>query len=206
MMQFSRKSGAEALSIAAGLVIIGFLLRLSYDVAIIASAVACFSIGAVFRPRRLVGWIPALVVSLTWIAISGDMYAGYNVFKLRILSITAFPIIAWPTALAFAYLYLVPLVQARPWPLRWLFLAVVYSIGIIVVEWLGYHSLGVHLDAGKAYPGWPVLDIFHCPWWMQLAYFANGTIFMGMAAWIERKHDYSAPAGSAGVTVAARGG
>ncbi|PKL09951.1 MAG: hypothetical protein CVV51_01180 [Spirochaetae bacterium HGW-Spirochaetae-7] len=197
-MSFSRKFSAEALSIAGGLVIIGFLLRLSYDAAIVAAAVACFIIGAVFRPRRLVGWIPALVVSLTWIAISGDMYAGYNVFKLHILGITAFPIIAWPTALAFAYLYLVPLVQAKPWPRRWLYLAAVYSVGIIAAEWLGYHLLGVHLEAGKAYPGWPILDIFHCPWWMQLAYFANGTVFMGMASWMERKQDHHAPTRTAG--------
>ena len=197
-MNLSRKSGAEALSIVAGLVIIGFLLRLSYDAAIIAAAVICLIIGAVFRPRRLTGWIPALVVSLAWIAVSGDMYAGYNVFRLRIFGITAFPVIAWPTALAFAYLYLVPLVRARPWPLRWLYLATVYSVGIILVEWLGYHSLGVHLDAGKAYTGWPILNIFHCPWWMQLAYFANGIVFMGISSWMERNDDRRTQAGETG--------
>jgi hypothetical protein len=157
-MSFSRKFSAEALSIAGGLVIIGFLLRLSYDAAIVAAAVACFIIGAVFRPRRLVGWIPALVVSLTWIAISGDMYAGYNVFKLHILGITAFPIIAWPTALAFAYLYLVPLVQAKPWPRRWLYLAAVYSVGIIAAEWLGYHLLGLSRLADTGHLPLPVVD------------------------------------------------
>ena len=184
---------------AAGLVITGFLLRVSYDAAIIAAAAACIVVGAVFRPRRLTGWIPALAVSLVWISISGDMYAGYNVFKLEFFGITAFPVIAWPTGLAFAYLYLVPLVQAGPWPLRWLFLSMVYSAGIIVAEWLGYNLLGVHLDAGSAYPGWPILGIFHCPWWMQLAYFANGIVFMGMASWMERKQDHGTPGGRRGV-------
>ena len=181
----------------AGLTLIGFILRRSYDAAIVTAAVTLVVIGAIFRPRRLVGWLPAIIVSIVWIRISGSMYDGYNIFRLRMFGITAFPMIAWPTGLAFAYLYLVPLVRIRPWPLRWLLLGLVYSVGIIIAEWLGYNMLGVHLDAGRAYRGWPILNIFHCPWWMQVAYFVNGIAFMGMASWMERNEHLREPARSA---------
>jgi len=77
-------------------------------------------------------------------------------------------------------------VIVSPWPLRWLVLSVIYSFGLILFEIIGYNVLGIHLDAGKAYPGWPVLKIFHCPWWMQLAYFMNGIAFMGISSWMDR--------------------
>ncbi|MBN2875120.1 MAG: hypothetical protein JXM71_08490 [Spirochaetales bacterium] len=178
----------ELSAIVLGFVSLGTLLRYSlYDAAIIAAAVEFTIIAALFRPGRLKGWIPALIVSAVWILLSGDVYRGYNVFKIKIFGVSAFPMIAWPTALAFSYAYLVPLFRQRPWLKQWLVLSASYSGGLILAEWVGYNVFGIHLDSGRAYHGWPLLNIFHCPWWMQVAYFTNGISFMGMAAWMDRK-------------------
>ncbi|MBN1243598.1 MAG: hypothetical protein JXA15_12925 [Spirochaetales bacterium] len=166
--------------------ILAVLLSFSYDAAILAAAFLTLLLAALFHPGRLKGWIPAVAITAAWMLVSGRMYEGYNVFKLELFGLAVFPMVAWPTGLAFAYLYLVPAIRLRPWLKRWALLALVYSIGIIAAEWLGYHALGVHLDRGTAFRGWPILDIFHCPWWMQLAYFANGILFMGAASWMDR--------------------
>jgi hypothetical protein len=181
-----KRGHVELAFIALSLSALALLLRVSYDAAILAAAFLTFLMAAIFRPGRLKGWIPAIAITAVWMLVSGRMYEGYNVFKLELFGLAIFPMVAWPTGLAFAYLYVVPAFRSRPWPKRWAILALVYSAGIIAAEWLGYHLLGVHLDRGTAFKGWPILDIFHCPWWMQVAYFANGILFMGAAAWMDR--------------------
>lgn len=194
----------EAVALIAGFSVLGVMVRLNwYDAAIIAAAAECVVVVAVFRPRRLVGWIPASIVTAIWIIASGDVYKGYNVFRLTVFGIAAFPVIAWATTFAFAYAFLIPLFRQKLWYQRWLRLSVAYCLGLIVVEWAGYHLLGVHLDAGLKYGGWPILNIFHCPWWMQVAYFANGIAFMGMAAWVDRHSFRILPAGEAAAAASA---
>lgn len=164
----------------------GLLLRVSYDAAILFSAACALVVGIVFRPHRLRGWIPACIITVTWVSFSGSMYAGYNTFRLYVFGIALFPLLAWPVGLMLGYYYALPRVTIKPWMLRWLVLSTIYSVGLILFEIIGYHVLGIHLDAGKAYPGWPYLEIFHCPWWMQVVYFLNGIVFMGVSSWIDR--------------------
>lgn len=177
---------AEAVAVIAGYSSLGVMVGFGlYDLAIVSAAVECILVVAIFRPRRLVGWIPALIVTVIWIFLSGDEYRGYNVFRWHVYGIAIFPIIAWPTAFAFGYAYLIPLFRSDRWYWRWLRLSLAYSLGIIVLEWAGYNLLGIHLDAGLQYKGWPILNIFHCPWWMQVAYFVNGIAYMGMVSWMD---------------------
>ncbi len=185
-MNEKSKQMTELVVVFASVLSAGLLLRVSYDAAIIFSAVCALAVGVIFRPNRLRGWIPAFAVTLIWIVASGNMYGGYNTFRLYVFGIALFPILAWPIGLMIGYYYALPRVIVSPWPLRWLVLSVIYSFGLILFEIIGYNVLGIHLDAGKAYPGWPVLKIFHCPWWMQLAYFMNGIAFMGISSWMDR--------------------
>jgi len=180
------KQMTELLVVCAILLSAGLLLLVSYDAAIIYSAVCAFTVGLLFRPHRLRGWLPALLITLIWVSFSGKMYAGYNTFHLKVFGIVLFPLLAWPIGLMIGYYYILPRIMVKPWPLRALVLSAVYCVGLIVFEIIGYHVLGIHLDAGRAYPGWPYLEIFHCPTWMQAAYFLNGIVFMGVAAWMDR--------------------
>jgi len=185
-MNEKNKHMTELFIVSACVLSAGLLLRISYDAAIMFSAVCALAVGIVFRPHRLRGWIPAFIITLIWIAASGNMYAGYNTFHLYVFGIALFPILAWPVGLMLGYYYALPRIMLYPWQLRWIVLSVIYSVGLILFEIIGYHVLGIHLDAGKAYPGWPYLRIFHCPVWMQVAYFLNGIVFMGISSWMDR--------------------
>ena len=85
------------------------------------------------------------------------------------------------------YFWFYPVMRARTWWGKWLRLSALYSVLLIVTEYAGYHLAGVHLAAGSGYPGWPLLDIFHCPWWMQASYFLNGILFCGVTAWVTER-------------------
>lgn len=188
-MNEKNKQMTELLIVIVVILSAGLLLRVSYDAAIIFSAVCALAVGLIFRPYRLRGWIPAFIITLIWIGASGNVYAGYNTFHVYIFGIALYPILAWPVGLMLGYYYVLPRITLDPWPLRWLVLSLLYSVGLILFEFIGYNALGIHLDAGKAYPGWPYLKIFHCPVWMQVAYFLNGIVFMGVSSWMDRNDD-----------------
>lgn len=144
--------------------------------------------GSFMERDRMWVFFPALLVSWSWVYIGRGVYSGYSdVFRYSVWGISLFPIIAWPTILFLAYLGLYSRVKANSWWNKWLKLSVIYCIGIIFFEYWGYNIAGVRLDSGTAYPGWPILNIFHCPWWMQVAYFLNGIIFFGIVSLIDYK-------------------
>jgi len=134
----------------------------------------------------MVGWLPAVLISGIWILASGDMYSGYNTFKLTVLGVSLFPILAWPLFLVLGYAYVIPFIRIEPWYRRWLAISLIWCLSLIFFEWVGYHVLGIHLDHGRTYKGWPILDIFHSPVWMQLTYFGNGILYYGVGCWLDR--------------------
>ncbi len=186
-MKIKKRELFTALAIVSGA---GILLSISYDASIIFACAGAFALGAIFRRHQLRGWIPALIVAFVWVSASGDVYHGYNTFKLHVFGKSIFPMLAWPAGLVMGYYYIVPHIKIKSWPKRWLVLSLVYSFGLIVLETIGYNVLNIKLDTGNGYPGWPVLNILHCPWWMQVVYFANGIIFMGAVSWMDR-HQFS---------------
>ena len=113
------------------------------------------------------------------------MYSGYEVFKLSVFGVTLFPIIIWPSVLMLWYFINPPFKKTKKWYKKWMKFSVVYCIGIILFEFIGYNIFGVKLDAGQSYPGWPVLNIFHSPVWMQVAYFLIGITFAGVFSFYE---------------------
>ncbi len=139
--------------------------------------------GLALAPEKTWAWAPAVAISWLWVGMAGDLYAGYNTFRVTILGVSLFPILAWPNMLMLLYFWAYPALAGRTWWGAWLRLSLLYSTLLILFEYAGYHFAGIHLDAGRSYRGWPVLDIFHCPWWMQVAYFLNGILFCGIICW-----------------------
>ena len=185
-MRLENRGFYELVFICASSILVGLLLFASFDAAIILAALSAFIVGIVFRPHRLRGWIPAIIITFLWITASRHMYSGYNTFRIRVFGTALFPILAWPLGLMLGYYYAIPRITNVHWTLKWVVLSIIYAMVLIMVEFVGYNVLGIQLDAGKAYPGWPVLNILHCPWWMQIAYFMNGIVFMGISSWMDR--------------------
>ncbi|MCK5671788.1 MAG: hypothetical protein KAH95_00335 [Spirochaetales bacterium] len=150
------------------------------------SLIVLFS--SVMERNRIWAFLPAMLVSWIWIFIGRGLYTGYSdVFSYSFRGVSLFPILAWPIFLFLAYLGLYSRINANSWWTKWIKISVIYSVALIFVEYFGYNLAGIHLDYGTQYPGWPILNIFHGPWWMQVAYFLNGIIFFGFIILIDYK-------------------
>ncbi len=179
------KKKHKGISWLVGLGVFFLLLKVDYDVAVITAALLILGFTLVFDRDKLWAWIPALGMGLLFVFLVRDMYAGYNVFTLKIRGIMLFPVLAWSLMLMLWYLVIEPYFHHDVWWRKWLVNALLFCIGLIGFEVIGYHILGVRLSAGTAYQGWPFLDIFHSPWWMQIGYFLNGILFIGCVAFVD---------------------
>lgn len=175
----------KGLAWLAGFGIFLLLLKVNYDYAIITAALLILVFTFLFDRHKLWAWIPALGVGIFFVLSIRDMYASYNVFSLKVRGLMLFPILAWSLMLMLWYLVVEPHFHHDIWWRKWFKNGLLFCAGLIAFESIGYHIFGVRLDAGTAYPGWPVLDIFHAPWWMQLSYFFNGIAYIGLVAFIE---------------------
>jgi len=126
---------------------------------------------------KLWAWPVAMAISWTYLIWNRASYSGYNLYKISVLGVSILPVLAWPYLLMLFYVWVFPFFQAhRGWRL-WIHLTGALSVLIIAMEVLGYHVFGIRLDSGIHHPGWPVLDIFHCPGWMTACYFGNAMLF-----------------------------
>ena len=151
-----------------------------------------FILSFVTERDKIWAWIPALIISWLWIYAARDIYSGYNVFKYSFYGVALFPIVAWPSMLMGMYFLVFVRINGRSRWRNWLKFFISYSFFLILSEYLGYNFAGVQLTSGTVYAGWPVLNIFHCPWWMQAAYFLNGIVFCGIIAFFsDRKLTWS---------------
>ncbi len=160
-------------------VLIGAIIfQYNKDAAIIFGCTGIIVTAYVINKEMFHTIIPALFVALFWIILSRDIYSGYNTFKLNIFGLSIFPLLAWPTGLFGFHLLTGDLFTADIWWKKWIKLSLIYSFGVIMFEFIGYNVFHVHLNSGNEYAGWPVLNIFHCAWWMQIAYFVNGILYL----------------------------
>ncbi len=141
-----------------------------------------FILSFVTERDKIWAWVPALAISWLWVYAAKEIYSGYNVFKYSFYGVSIFPIVAWPTMLMGMYFLVFVHINGRNRWYKWLKFTLIYSFFLILSEYLGYNFAGVRLTSGTGYAGWPVLNIFHCPWWMQAAYFLNGIVFSGIIA------------------------
>ncbi|MCK5600065.1 hypothetical protein KAI78_10605 [bacterium] len=146
-----------------------------------------FFFSLIFEKDKLWAWIPAFIISWVWVYLAREMYMGYSGFKYNIYGVSLFPILAWPTLLMLGYFVLFSAVKAKNQLFRWLKMCIVWAVGLIIIESVGYNLLGVHLSQGTQYAGWPILNCFHSPAWMQVSYFSVGFFFYGSIAYFEKR-------------------
>jgi hypothetical protein len=166
--------------------IIGFLLFATVfaahkDLGIILGGLLVLGLGMALARDRMWVWLPALAITWIWVFfIAREYYTGYNNIHYRLFGVSILPIVAWPSILALSAYLLLPIFGRGCWWRRWLSLSLLYVVGLILIEYIGYHLLDVHLNRGKENLGWPWLDILHIPVWMQIGYLCNGMAFYGI--------------------------
>ena len=160
------------------------------EIGVLTIPVMIFILSFVTERDKVWVWTPAFAVSWLWVFAARDVYSGYNVFAYSFYGVSVFPIVAWPSMLAGMHFLIFIRVKGRS---RWgnfLKYFGCFSFFLILSEYIGYNVAGVQLSSGTAYPGWPILNIFHCPWWMQIGYFLNGFVFSGIIAFFSDRKDF----------------
>jgi len=157
------------------------------ETGVLAFAAMIFVLSFITERDKIWAWIPAFFISWLWVFTARDLYGSYNVFKYSFYGITLFPIAAWPAMLMGMFFLIFAQIKGGNRRMKWLKYSLCYSGCLILAEYIGYNFAGVHLSSGSVYPGWPVLNIFHCPWWMQAGYFLNGIVFCGIIAFFSSR-------------------
>ncbi|MCD6579554.1 hypothetical protein J7L48_08750 [bacterium] len=157
------------------------------EIGILIGLVLIVLISFITESDKIWAWIPAVIISWLWVFLIRNIYAAYGGLRYSIFGISLFPILAWPTLLMLGYFFFELFIKHESQFIRWLKMSFFWAIGLITVETVGYNVLGIHLGYGTQFQGWPILNCFHSPWWMQMGYFLNGFIFYGIVAFYLNK-------------------
>lgn len=122
--------------------------------------------------------VMAFVMALLWSVVTRDMYS-YNMNFASVLHISVFPLIGWTIALTVGFALIQTLIKQCNIQRRALQLTLtilLYVIGMLVVETIGYHVVGIQNLGTSQYTGLPYCNCLHAPIWMQFGYFVMGPI------------------------------
>jgi len=112
----------------------------------------------------------ALLISTIWINFSG-LY-NYTDASYMFGTLNLFPLISWTTGLLLTNLIYERYFESK----KIIGLTTLYISTIIILEYIGYHILGIQLNSN--YPGVFGSDILHVPVFAQIYYLTAGPIFV----------------------------
>ncbi len=119
----------------------------------------------------------AFAMGLAWGIPASSLYA-YQTTLFVIGSLNFYPICYWTMGL-FATYFLFRTFQSYfvSFWVRWLVFSLFFWSGLIVIEFVAYHFLGLKNLAALNCSGLPVLDCIHAPLMMKVVYFTMGPLY-----------------------------
>ena len=112
------------------------------------------------------------IISFIWVLLSG-IYS-YSDANYSIFAFNFFPFIAWTTGLvALREIY-----EMLAKKYRFVIAVIIYTVGIIALEYVGYNILKIQLATN--YAGLFGYPLMHMPWWAQLYYLAIGPMYLAI--------------------------
>ncbi len=157
-----------------------------------------YSLIHLFITRR-VGLLKHLLLSsgmaVAFVFLIRDQY-GYNHDYMTIGGLNVFSLFGWAAGL-FAFYIVYSHIEhwiKRPnaWKRIGLFVGM-YWPTLIIAEWVGYYLFDIQNIATAQYPGLPLCDCMHAPWWMQLGYFAMGPLYIIFSTLLKLENPHSKP-------------
>lgn len=131
------------------------------------------------RRDRIRYLLISFLVALTWVSIAKTEYS-YNMKFLSFNGISVYPLIAWTLGLFGVYIVYLNYhnKSTKSGFFKKIFQFNLFYIPLMLLgETLGYHIFKIH-NMENIYSGLPVCDCLHAVWWMKIAYFVIGTVFI----------------------------
>ena len=120
----------------------------------------------------------AFVISLIWQIINGQNYL-YKYDLPRFFHINIYTLFIWAIGL-FGIMVVYDFVEykfkIKHLAVKIIVFLLMYWTCLIIVETVAYHVVEIRDIATSQYPGLPICNCLHAPWWMKLVYFALGPI------------------------------
>ncbi len=128
----------------------------------------------------------AFALGLAWGIPASSLYV-YETTLFVIGPLNLYPICYWTIGL-FATYFLFRTFQSyfMSFWVRWLVFSLFFWSGLIVIEFVAYHFLGLKDLATLNCPGLPVLDCIHAPSTMKVVYFTMGPLYFLLLTLLER--------------------
>lgn len=141
-------------------------------------------------------FVLASIIALVWMLIAKDEYR-YNRDFLTFAGINIYPLFAWAIGLFGAYViysHYEHILGEKGFMRQSALFATFYWPLLIAAESIAYHIFGIRNIAASIYPGLPLCDCIHAPFWMQISYFAIGPVFFALCylLGLENPHSKSA--------------
>jgi len=167
-------------------ILLGFLAMYFFEPTLVITAILFFYAVYLYREKHNDYKIlmVAFLVGSIWFFLAKEMYHYNEKIGVKFLGMSLFPLVAWTAGLVAFYYLSNAVLESAPqfFDSRYkkiVFGFIFYSMLIIAVESFGYNVLGVKLLSN--YSGFSFCNCFHAPLWMQVMYFLNGYIFIGLS-------------------------
>jgi len=151
------------------------------DLAIFAAAV--FTIPYLLLTKRkhlLKNLLLSANIAIIWFLIGHNQYK-YRFNYLAIGELNFYPFFAWSLGLFGVFLLYSLFTKKHHGFLKKIILySVIYWILLIAFETIGYHVFNIQDIATASYPGLPICNCIHAPWWMKIAYLILGPIYFSL--------------------------
>ncbi len=136
--------------------------------------------------------LASLFLALLWVYFAKANY-HYSSGFAYVGGVCVFPVIAWGMALFGISMLLSNFdMFTESGPLNKIILhSLVFTAGLIIIEYTAYHIFGFKNQATLKYPPIPVINCIHAPRWMQAMYFLMAPIYGSMLGVIQFIRDFS---------------
>jgi hypothetical protein len=174
-----------------GLTLLGIMLLAYIRADIVAMSLYVFiPLYCLATKRKHLLWYFLLssIVAIFWQTVAGRSY-GYNHDMIKIFYFDAFPLFAWAVGLFGIYVLYTNISESlkiKNAYYNFFLFSIFYWLLLLTIENIAYHQFGIMNIATEGFPGLPVCNCLHVPFWMQMWYLSAGPLFFILCQFLNK--------------------
>jgi len=129
----------------------------------------------------------ACIISIVWQIFGGRQYRYIYDFPI-IFGMNLYTLFAWALglwAIIICYDYIEHKLKLKSFTTRFVVFILFYWTALIIAETIAFHWIGFKDLAVINYPGLPICNCIHGPWWMKIVYACMGPIMYSTSRWMK---------------------